>query len=242
MRLNPARFNRFLAGIGQDLAWRPSHACPCVRAYSGAADPSCRHCAGKGRRWDTAIACHAGIVSHEIARKYAPMGLLDAGDVLLVIPSDSPVYAIGEFDRVVMTDRTEPFSLNLIPGSNVLRFDPVSIHAVTWLNARGELVDGLFRFATPDGAVFVTSDGREFTLKLTFEVRPDGTYAYLANGVTGGVTPPPLTPPPGATVSISGRRHPEYFCYLTLALDRPHHSGEPLPRRVLLRRYDLFGA
>jgi hypothetical protein len=71
----------------------------------------------------------------------------------------------------------------------------------------------------------------------------DGTLPRSwANGV---LTWPPLaakTPPAGVTVAITGRRHPEYFCWLTLTLDRPHHSGAPLPRRVVLRRFDLFGA
>ena len=223
MRLNPAHFNRFLAGIGQDLAWRPSHACPCVQAYSGAADPNCRHCDGKGRRWGEAIATQAGIVSHDIVRKYAPMTILDAGDVMLVIPSDQPIYQIGEYDRVLMTDRTEPYSFNLITGSNALRFDPVSIDTLTWLNEDGDLVQG----TPPDGwaAGVFTWDAPE--------PDPEDPEAEVSE---------PVTPPPGVTVAISGRRHPEYFCYLTLALDRPHHSGEPLPRRVLLRRFDLFGA
>lgn len=210
MRLDPAHFNRFLAGIGQDLAWRPSSACPCVQAYSGAADPNCPYCDGKGRRWGAAIATQAGIVSHDIARKYAPQTVLDAGDVMLVIPSDQAIYQIGEFDRVLMTDRSEPFSLNLIAGVNAkLRFTPTTIDQVAWLDAEGEIVEG-----NP----------------------PDYNDAGML--VWAGEDGPPA----GVTFSVTGRRHPEYFCYLTLALDRPHHSGEPLPRRVLLRRFDLFGA
>jgi hypothetical protein len=211
MRLNPARFNRFLAKIGQDLAWQPSSACPCVQPFSGSPDPNCPHCDGKGRLWGTSVPCSAGIVSRDIMRQAAPMAILDAGDVMLVIPSDQPIYAIGEYDRVVMTDRSEPFSLNLIAGANALRFNPVSIDRITWLDEEGDLVDG--------------------TLPRSW-----------ANGV---LTWPPLaakTPPAGVTVAITGRRHPEYFCWLTLTLDRPHHSGAPLPRRVVLRRFDLFGA
>jgi hypothetical protein len=47
-------------------------------------------------------------------------------------------------------------------------------------------------------------------------------------------------PPAGVTYSITGRRIPEYFCYMELPTDRPLHYGEKLPRRVVLRRFDLF--
>ncbi len=211
MRLTPAHFNRFLAHIGQDLAWRPSSACPCVQPYSGSPDPGCLHCDGKGRIWDDPIACSAGIVSRDILRQAAPMAMLDAGDVMLVIPSDSPAYGIGEYDRVAMTDRTEPFSLNLIAGSNALRFQPVSIDRITWLDDEAEIVNGTL---------------------------PTG----WANGVLTWPALAATTPPAGMTVAITGRRHPEYFCWLTLALDRPHHAGAALPRRVVLRRFDLYGA
>lgn len=210
MRLNPARFNHFLAQIGQDLAWLPSSACPCVHSYSGSPDPSCLHCDGKGRLWSDPVPCSAGIVSRDIMRQAAPMAILDAGDVMLVIPSDQPLYAIGEYDRVVMVDRTEPFSLNLIAGVNArLRFTPTAIDRVLWLDEQQSLVEG----NPPD-------------------YNDDGLLAWDAG----------QGPPAGVTFSITGRRHPEYFCWLTLALDRPHHSGEPLPRRVVLRRFDLFGA
>lgn len=47
--------------------------------------------------------------------------------------------------------------------------------------------------------------------------------------------------PDGVTFSITGRRKAEYFCYPETPFDRPHHSGATLPRRVVLRRFDLYG-
>ena len=209
MRLSPARFNRFLGGLAQNLTWQPSAVCPCVNPHSGAADPSCPHCDGKGRRWGAAQVSKAGIVSREILRKFAPMEILDAGDVMLVVPSDESCYALGEYDRVILTDRTEPFSLNLVRGVNdTLRWQPVSISAVAWIGSSGAMVAG----ALPDGW-------------------EDGKPTWTAGA-----------PPQGTTYALTGRRNPEYYCWLTLPLDRPHHAGEPLPRRVVLRRFDLFGA
>lgn len=211
MHLSPPDFNRLLADMGQRIQWRPSAVCPCISPHSGAADPQCAHCAGKGRRWGGAQASVVGIVSREIVRQYAPMMVIDAGDVMLVIPSDQSAYGLGEYDRVILTDRTEPFSLNVVAGvSDVLRFLPVSLIGATWLDADQALVTGQPPAVGEDGT-------------LTW---PD----------------PDAAPTTGAAYALSGRRHPEYFCYLSLPLDRPHHRGAALPRRVVLRRFDLFGS
>lgn len=47
-------------------------------------------------------------------------------------------------------------------------------------------------------------------------------------------------PPAATTYSITGRRMAEFFVFRDMPFDRPHHAGEPLPRRVVLRRFDLF--
>jgi hypothetical protein len=59
--------------------------------------------------------------------------------------------------------------------------------------------------------------------------------------INGGLTWWSNVPPEGVTFSITGRRMPEYFVYDTMAHDRPEHYGEPLPRRLVLRRFDLWG-
>jgi hypothetical protein len=48
-------------------------------------------------------------------------------------------------------------------------------------------------------------------------------------------------PPLGAQVALSGRKRPEYFCLQEFPQDRAHHGGRDLPRRVVLRRFDLLG-
>ena len=88
MKLSAAKFNTLLANMGQSLLWSASQACPCANPYSGAADPECLHCNGKGRIWGDPQVSSAGIVSRDIVRQFAPMAVLDAGDVMLVLPSD----------------------------------------------------------------------------------------------------------------------------------------------------------
>lgn len=207
MRLSPKAFNRHLNMMGQDFGWRRSYACPCINPNSGQAKPGCKHCQGKGRLWDAAVAGKAGIVGRDQMKSFATFGVWDAGDIMLSIPSDSPLYAIGQYDRVAALNRSEPFSLNLVRGMNdLIRFPILSVERVFWL-ANDEPVD-----ADP-----VT-------------VLPDGRIAWTGQ-----------QPPMNVTYSITGRRTPEYFVYQELPADRPIHFGEPLPRRVQLRRFDLFG-
>lgn len=79
-------------------------ACPCRDPYSGAAQPGCPHCAGKGRIWGTAQAGHVGLTGMQRQRQWAQMSLYETGDVVVTLASDSPIYALGETDRVLFTD------------------------------------------------------------------------------------------------------------------------------------------
>jgi hypothetical protein len=46
--------------------------------------------------------------------------------------------------------------------------------------------------------------------------------------------------PDGVTFAITGRRRAEYFCLPDTPWDRPHHAGARLPRKVVLRRFDML--
>lgn len=208
MLLNPLQFNAFLARMGQNFGWRKSYACPCLNPNSGAALPTCPLCGGKGRAWDDPVEGVAGISGQQLQLRWAKMGLYEPGDVVLTLPSDSPIYDMGEFDRVAMLDSSAPFSDKFIRGrDDVLRYPNVSIERVFWL-VDGEVVEG----GIPD-------------------VGDDGVPAWLSGG----------EPPPGMVYSITGRRRPEYFCWGPLPQDRAHHGGRDLPRKVVLRAFDLFG-
>lgn len=207
MRLSSAAFNRFLGQMGQTFAWRKSYACPCINKNSGQADPKCPHCSGKGRLWRGAVEGEAGIVSRSRMREFAVFGIWDQDDIMLSIPSNSPLYDMGQFDRVAALNRSEPFSINLIRGLNdVVKFSVLSVDRAFYLQ-NGNIVDLALPTVTEDGAL------------------------------NWGANPPPA----GVTFSLTGRRTPEYFVYQELPTDRPLHFGAKLPRRVTLRRFDLFG-
>lgn len=70
-------------------------------------------------------------------------------------------------------------------------------------------------------------------------VRVDGALPAVA--ADGTLTWASGAPPADTQYSITGRKRPEYFCWGDFPQDRAHHGGLPLPRRVVLRRFDLFG-
>jgi hypothetical protein len=207
MHLNPLAFNAFLNGLGQTFAWRRAYACPCLNPSSGAAKPDCPLCAGKGQTWGEAVEGISGIAGQSIQLKWAKFGLFEPGDVVLTIPSDSALYAMGQFDRVVMLDSSVPFSTKFVRGKgDVLRYPNVQVDRVFWLDGAD----------TVEGGIPTVDD--------------DGTLTW-----TDG------EPPVGTVYSLTGRRRPEYFVWGNYPQDRAHHGGSALPRKVVLRAFDLFG-
>ena len=208
MRLSAKAFNRHLNHMGQAFSWRKGYACPCVSRESGQPDPSCNHCNGKGRLWEAnATTGTAGVISQARLKRYETFGPFEQDDMLLSIGSDSPLYAIGQYDRVDAVNRTEPFSIAFVRGLNdVIRFPVVSLDRAFYFDASNAIV--------------------ELTLPT---VNADGTLDW--NG-----SPPPAK----LSYSLTGRRRPLYYCYLDLPTDRPQHHGEKLPRKVILRRFELF--
>ena len=48
-------------------------------------------------------------------------------------------------------------------------------------------------------------------------------------------------PPAGTTYSMTGTKYSEYFLYDKFPSNRNEHSGMRLPKRVIARKWDLFG-
>ena len=76
--------------------------------------------------------------------------------------------------------------------------------------------------------------------------------AFWVAGAAVNDLPPPTvgddgavtwtTPPPAKTpVSFTGRRPVEYFVFQDIPVARGHQLGDTLPRKVVLRRFDLLG-
>ena len=109
MELDPAAFDAFLSDIGQDVVWRRASMCPCRDIHSGSPRQGCPLCGARGVIWDPPVAAVTGVTSMRVKREFAAFGLWESGDEVLTIPSDSPLYACGEKDRVVMVNSSQPF-------------------------------------------------------------------------------------------------------------------------------------
>ncbi len=71
----------------------------------------------------------------KLQRMWADFGGMVNGDVVLSIPSDSGLYAITEFDRVVLTQSEQPFDHTYVhDGSDVVDFPVTSIKSVRWID------------------------------------------------------------------------------------------------------------
>lgn len=211
MRLNPVAFNRHLNHMGQKLKWRRSYACACVNSDSGQPDPKHVLCGGKGRLWDDPIDVVAGVTKQDTNTEWNASGLFEAGDMIMSIGEDCPAWDAGQFDRIVMLNSTDVFSQPLRRGAPNERL---------LFN-----VDKLIRV---------------FWLHPTTRQPVDGTLPDVdANGnlswPNGGA------PPMGATYSLTGTKFDEYFVFQNLPSDRNEHSGARLPKKVQLRKWDLFG-
>ena len=153
MQLDPNAFNGLLNHIGQTFAWRKAFACPCVSPSTNAPQPSCLHCHGKGFLWTAAVTGVAGVPSQKVQREFAKLGQWESGDMMLTIGSDSPLYRMGERDRVTQLNGDDPFSINLRRGYNdKLPWQLKSVERVFWL-AGGALVEGGIPTQQPDGTL-----------------------------------------------------------------------------------------
>ena len=211
MRFNPARFNRHLANIGQQILWRRSYACACVNPASGAPDPKHALCSGKGRLWDDPVQSVVGVSRQVVTPEMVAAGVFDSGDMTMTIPENSPAWSAGRFDRVVLLNSTDPFSMPFTRGapSERMLFTPATIDRCFWLHpTTRQVVEG--------GLPVVSAAG-------------------LPSWPNGG------EPPPGFTYSLTGTRFDEYYVFDQMPSDRNEHSGMRLPKRVQLSRWDLFG-
>lgn len=211
MQFDPGAFDDWLGNIGQQMEWRRSYVCPCVNPASGHPDPRHALCNGKGRIWNDSVRTVVGVASQKVQLQWAQMGLWEAGDTVLSIPQSSPMWGCGPFDRIVDVNSQDAFTMVLQRGAPTERL--------------------LFRPA---------SLGRCFWLHPTTRLPVDGGIPVVAADGTlswAGVD----EPPPGTSYSLTGTKFSEYFIFQELTSNRNQHQGMRLPKRVVARRWDLFG-
>lgn len=211
MQLSPGRFNGLLRSMGQDVLWRGASMCPCRNPISGAAAQGCPVCDGRGWSWGAGAPAWAGVTGQRVNKEWAAYGQWQSGDQVLSIGSDSPLYAVAENDRIIMVNSSVPFNSIVKPGVTRLPWTVVASIASV-------------HWLTPDGTASVQGG-----LPL---VDASGNLSWPLGR---------LAPPPTAQYVVAGRAKPEFFIFREYPQDRAHHAGAPLPRRVVARRWDLFG-
>jgi len=210
MRLNPARFNRHLANIGQEVRWRRSYACACV-GISGQPDPKHKLCNGKGVLWAAPIDTYAGVSHQTLTPELAAAGNWDIGELVLTIQEASAMWEfIGKNDRVLLKNSTDVFSSALKRGSPTERilFSVKDFQRVFWLDpvTRNPVEGGLPQIDAMGNLSWPAGDG----------------------------------PPDGFPYSLTGMRFDEYYVFKNNPQDRGEHNGARLPKRVELKAFDLF--
>ena len=173
MRLSPGAFNRHIAHMGQDVAWRKAYACPCRNPNSLASDPRCPNCSGKGYIWNAAEPGVVGITGTKTQRDWAQFGLFESGDTVITIPENSPVYEMGQFDRLTLLNATEQFSIPLSRGGPTERLigKVQKVTRVFWLNQQKQIVEGGIPVVEASGALTWADGappaGTQFTISGT---------------------------------------------------------------------------
>lgn len=212
MQFNPAAFDTFLAGIGQQVEWRQAFTCACVNPSSGSPDPKHQLCSGKGRLWQPPVLTVTGIARQETLAEWKTSGLYENGDMVLSIPQASPLWNAGQFDRILMLNSTDVFSQPMTRGApnERLLFRVQAFMRCFWLNPanRNEIVDGSLPVVDANG-------------NLSWP---------------GGVGAPPM----GTVYSLTGTKYDEYFVFSSWPSDRNQHQGVRLPKRVVVRKWDLL--
>lgn len=211
MRFNAAAFDTFLGGIGQSVTWRRSFACTCVSPTSGSPDPKHQLCGGKGRIWEPPVGSVVGVASQKVLTQWMASGQWENGDTILSVPQSSPLW-----DAAGQYDR------------------------VTMLNATDVFSQPMTRGAITERLLFVPA-----SIERVFWLHPQ--TGVIVEGGKPAVSPDGLLtwtsgePPTGVNYSLTGRKYHEYFVFGELPGSRNQHGGMRLPKKMVARKWDLFG-
>ncbi len=200
--------------MGQSMTWAQAAFCPCRSVDTGSARAGCPICGSRGVLWAAPVPSVAGLSGMKAQRQWERFGEFEGGDVVISVGSNTPLYAAGENDRIVFLQSSEAFDLVLdAAGTDKLQFTVIACDRCFWLTPNN---------GQPVAVVEGTPPVQDATGVLTWP---------------GGIGQPPA----GVQYSVRGRKLPEYFLFKDFMQDRSHFSGLALPRRCVLRKFDLFG-
>lgn len=213
MKFSSKAFNAHIANIGQDVLWLRSWACPCQDKNTGSPKPDCPICVGRGHIWDEPVSMVLGIASQQTQIRWAKLGQWEHGDMVCVIPEDTPAWdSSGQYDRIITTQGLDGFSEVLTRGAPTERIR-MPVHSVMrcfWINQ---------------------GNGARLTEGVLPVIDKNGRPSWPNGG----------EPPLGTQYSLTGDRYSEYWMLDAYPSDRSEHRGMRLPKRIVLRKWDLAG-
>lgn len=126
-----------------------------------------------------------------------------------------------------------------IPQSSPL-WDAGQFDRVTMMNSDDVFSQPFTRGAPTEKLLFTANAiNRVFWLDPVTRLIVEGGIPTIGeNGIPVWVSG---EPPPGTTYSMTGTKRSEYFIWGKFPSDRNEHSGMRLPKRTVMRMWDLFG-
>lgn len=213
MKFSRQAFNAHIENMGQDVLWMRSWACPCMNPTNGSPKPSCPLCVGRGRLWDAPISMVMGIASQKTQIRWEKLGQWETGDMVVVLPENCPAWDNGgQYDRIITQNGLDGFSEVFVRGAPSEKLR-TPVNSI----ARCFWIDPANPKAIVEG----------------------GLPTIDANGKPSW--PNGGEPPPGQQYSLTGDRFSEYFLLDSFPDDRNEHRGMRLPKRMVLRKWDLYG-
>lgn len=210
MRLNRQRFNRHVRHMGQDVIWSPAFRCSCITPETRSPDPRCLLCRKRGWVYGDSVKTICAPQSQKTQAQWAQSGMYEEGDIVITVPENSPMWDGGQHDRVLMENTTEKFSVVLQRGAPSESISHISVISIDRVFWRHPQTQALV-----EGGIPVQS--------------PEGVLSWPDGG----------EPPAGTAYSLTGRRRVEYYLFQDFPSNRNIHRGVRLPKRVVLRRWDL---
>ncbi|HHA3594123.1 TPA: hypothetical protein ACODIZ_003650 [Salmonella enterica subsp. enterica serovar Newport] len=213
MKFSRQAFNTHIANMGQDVLWMRSWICPCQDKNTGSPKPSCPICVGRGHVWDQPVPMVLGIASQKTQIRWEKLGQWESGDMVVVVPEDCPAWDnAGQYDRIITQHGLDGFSEVLTRGAPTERIR-MPVHSVQ----RCFWID--------------PNDSTRIVEGVIPEMDANGRPHWPNGG----------EPAPGTQYSLTGDRYSEYYLLDSYPDDRNEHRGMRLPKRMVMRKWDLFG-
>jgi len=197
--------------MGQKFKWTRAYACPCIKTSSGAANQDCKVCFGRGRYWP-------GTPVDAIAG-VATQKVQQAW-------TQSTLYEAGD-------------TILSIPENSAL-YNAGQFDRILAMNTETQFSINLLAGTNDRLRTSIISIDRVFWLNTALTATIDGNLPAM--DAAGNLTwPKGGGPPPKTVYSVSGKERDEFFVFMDDPNNRMEHMGARLPKRLVARRFDLFG-